>query len=98
MMVVRLPQANMEAKKAAISISCFFLKRCATEIGSGSMKEGLLYSFTLASRNSFSFLLTTKNNHHIQMKGPCIVHNKAWSFPRLSNGLFEVFYQVFHVL
>jgi len=42
MMVVRLPQAKMEAKKPAISMSAFFLKRWGMQMGSGAMKAGVL--------------------------------------------------------
>jgi hypothetical protein len=39
MMVLRLPQEKIAAKKPAISISCFFVKRCGMQMGSSLMKE-----------------------------------------------------------
>src|SRR6202035_1484550 len=59
MMLVRLPHEKMAAKSPAISISCFFLKRCGTETGSFTIKEEWLYSstfFSRKSRSSFLFL------------------------------------------
>ncbi len=61
MMMVRLPQANREAKKAAISMSCFRVKRCGTETGSLAINEGRLYSSTFLSKKSFSFWFTVQN-------------------------------------
>jgi hypothetical protein len=39
-MVVRLPHENIEVKNAAISTSCFFVKRCGIEMGSFLIKKG----------------------------------------------------------
>src|ERR1700759_1956555 len=51
MMVVRLPQEKMAAKKPAISMSCFLLNRCGMLMGSLAIKDGRLYSSTFLSRN-----------------------------------------------
>ena len=40
MIVVRLPHAKMDAKKPAISMSCFFVKRCGMQTGSAVIKDG----------------------------------------------------------
>src|SRR5690349_21652629 len=55
--VVRLPQANIAAKRPAISMSWGLLKRWGTAIGSKGTKPGWLNSSVFASRNSRSFLL-----------------------------------------
>ena len=56
--IVRWPQANMEAKKPAISISCFFEKRCGMEIGSFAIKSTALYSCTLRFKKCNNLLFT----------------------------------------
>lgn len=54
MMVVLLPQANMEAKNPAISISCFLEKSWGTQMGSSLMKAGLLYRSAFSSKKAFN--------------------------------------------
>ncbi len=50
MMVVRFPHAKIAAKKPAISMSCFFVKRCGMHTGSSFTNEGWLYWRTLSFR------------------------------------------------
>jgi hypothetical protein len=40
MMVVLMPHANIAAKNPAISMSCFFWKRCGMETGSEAINDG----------------------------------------------------------
>src|ERR1044071_1790972 len=54
MIVVRLPQANIEAKNPAISISCFVENRCGMQMGSSFIKNGCVYSSTFLSKNFFN--------------------------------------------
>lgn len=63
MIVLRLPQEKIAAKNPAISISCFFLKRCGMEIGSSLMKDGRLYSAAFLSKNSFRAVLVCTGAH-----------------------------------
>src|SRR5664279_2698344 len=56
-MVVRLPQEKTAANSPAISMSCFLLKRCGTEMGSAGIKEGWLYTPTFSSRKILSSFL-----------------------------------------
>src|SRR5450631_1450109 len=55
--VVRLPHEKTAANNPAISMSCFLLKRCGTEMGSAGMKEGWLYIPTFFSRKFLSSFL-----------------------------------------
>ena len=44
----------MAAKKAAISISCFFLNKCGIQIGSAAINKGWLNSATFISKKLLS--------------------------------------------
>ena len=47
----------MAVQKALISISCFFEKRWGRQMGSFSMKRGLLYFSTHSSRMDFKLFM-----------------------------------------
>ena len=55
--VVRLPHEKIAANNPAISISCFLLNRCGTEMGSAGIKDGLLNTRTFFSRKFLSSFL-----------------------------------------